>query len=291
MTEVLKNKLITLHYNKEKELSKKWLEEIEMEWPIIEKTKGHRTEIKPIQNIKKIKTYLLDKLSTITIAIFLKFYGSLGDHVLSHKNIDKGVLILYRLLSGKTQSEMEIPQTNFSLIFAELFDKKYETRKNKDKNNTWKLIKFCDNWISKFSNLDVRILYSKIHNPIKFKPITLMMDSKDFIIIFNETSVDFEENESGKSNLLSRKNNWKNGGKTCFLIDSRNMLVSISNTEGANAIYDSKFYEIMNIKNIMKPQDTLVCDHHFDKGYKELIEKYPNLNLQLKNYCANVYKQ
>jgi hypothetical protein len=99
-----------------------------------------------------------------------------------------------------------------------------------------------------------------------------------------------EYNISAKSNLISRKNNWKNAAKLCFMIDSRGMLVKLSESEGANGCYDSNFYEKMQIIDIIDPKDILSCDHHFDSGFKQMVEKYPE-KLNLSKYCPNIKNQ
>jgi hypothetical protein len=270
----------------EKKFAKVWVNLLERNWPIIKKSKGHRKETTGIERISEIKKEISEILNPIVIAEFLKIYGELGDHVLSYKNVDKGILILYRLLSGLPQSEMGIAQTNFSCIYNEIFDPLFKKNKKKITN---KLISWADNWISLFSNINVRILHSHLYNPELFKSVTLMMDSKDFLSIFHECSGNIEYNISGKSNLISRKNNWKNAAKLCFMIDSRGMLVKLSESEGANGCYDSNFYEKMQIIDIIDPKDILSCDHHFDSGFKQMDEKYPE-KLNHSNYCPNIKK-
>ncbi len=70
-----------------------------------------------------------------------------------------------------------------------------------------------------FSNIKIRILYAMLNNPSLFESVTLIMDSKDFVVIFNREDLEYTPNISGKSNLISRKNKWRNAGKTNFIID------------------------------------------------------------------------
>jgi hypothetical protein len=62
----------------EKLFNGKWRKIIEEDYPVIEKTKAHRSKLKTIENYSIVKN-VLKKFSPITISIFLKKFGSLEE--------------------------------------------------------------------------------------------------------------------------------------------------------------------------------------------------------------------
>jgi len=67
---------------------------------------------------------------------------------------------------------MPIPSASFFSIFDDF----YKNEKNVKMIKTW-----SKEWFKKISNFKVRLLYSNINNPEPFKPVTLLVDGKDFI--------------------------------------------------------------------------------------------------------------
>jgi G3E family GTPase len=86
-----------LYEKEEKKIIEKILERINRNYCILKKTKGHRTETLPIEKMKSIKEKLSGRIHPLVITEFIKFYGELGDHPLSHSNVDKAILLILQL--------------------------------------------------------------------------------------------------------------------------------------------------------------------------------------------------
>jgi len=158
---------------------------------------------------------------------------------------------------------MFIQQSSYEAIFNGFYIKNFE-----------EMNKLADDFLLNFfSNIKIRISFSHLNNPTLFESVTLFIYSKDIVVLLSYEQNELRPNVSGKSNLISRKNSWRNAGKTNFVIDCQNYLLSLSSTYGANEIYDSSFIEKQNIKKIMDKNDVMCADHHFDSGMNEMIEK------------------
>jgi hypothetical protein len=172
-----------------------------------------------------------------------------------YKNCQKGLLLLFQLVSGNflhnsgnPNTEMFIPSSSYEVIWKKFYIDNYN-----------ELNKWADDFLQKyFSNIKIRILYSHINNPELFESVTMIADSKDIFVILSREDSEFRQNKSGKSNLISRKNGWRNAGKTNFIIDSQNYLINLSSTYGSNSIYDSEFIFIQKIEEVMDKNDVIV---------------------------------
>ncbi|KAF9367491.1 hypothetical protein BGX21_007336, partial [Mortierella sp. AD011] len=82
----------------DKLLSAQW-RFLHQDWPVVSQSRFHRTEIKKVENIKKVKDLVHHRL------------GYPGPY----RNIEKGVLVLYMLLTGTPSSEMGefMPKSSF----------------------------------------------------------------------------------------------------------------------------------------------------------------------------------
>ncbi len=109
-----------------------------------------------------------------------------------------------------------------------------------------------------FSNIKIRILFGHLYNPELFSPVTLMSDSKDMVTIFSREETEYRPNKSGKSNLISRKNGWRNAGKTNFVIDVQEYAISLSHTVGANETFDGKWVFEQKFEQIIDKNDVMV---------------------------------
>lgn len=152
-----------------------------------------------------------------------------------------------------------IPKTTFYQFKKEFWDSKnWETIQN-----------WANSWFERFSNEKVRVSYAKAYNPERFTHLTLLMDGKDIVVNFTNISKEFRETRNGKSNLISRKNGWRNGGKQQVLSDCRCLPLLLSDTLGCNEIYDGhqaanmfETYEVPLAKCFTK-YDVITTDGHF----------------------------
>lgn len=78
----------------------------------------HRTDIKDINNINEIKDYILNKLGYISVFFFLNVILVKFQYKYPYRTIEKGLLILYHLLAGKSLRGMHeyIAHTSFHEI-------------------------------------------------------------------------------------------------------------------------------------------------------------------------------
>jgi len=134
------------------------------------------TKIKNI-HIEAVKAEIYSKLGYIPVFFFLTVIFGNYDYKGLYRNIEKGLLLLYQLISGNSIREMYefILYTSFYDIYREFWFDKY-----KELNDLFdKLLEHM------FSNKIIRILSAGIKNPQYFKQITLLLDGHDSRIHYN----------------------------------------------------------------------------------------------------------
>ncbi|ORE00703.1 hypothetical protein BCV72DRAFT_218642, partial [Rhizopus microsporus var. microsporus] len=85
----------------------------------------HREEIKNINNIQKIKQELVEKLGYTPVFFFLVVIFIRYDYKCPYVFLEKGLCILYHLISGNSIRDMNdyIPFTSFYAIYKEFWEK------------------------------------------------------------------------------------------------------------------------------------------------------------------------
>ena len=136
-------------------------------------------------------------LHPVAIMEFLKLFGSFGQFAGPFREIDKGKVVLYQIIHWAASTKLPIPISTYRNIYLKFWVKK---EKKIDEWAAW--------WMDRFSNPQLRLLYAHIYNPPLFKSVTMLIDGKDIPQILSRTSNEYRPNRSGKSNLMSRKNNW-----------------------------------------------------------------------------------
>src|SRR5690349_14480906 len=106
----LKNEIEKLVLNKWKFLDETW--------PEIRNRYNHRTKIKDIKDneiMKEIKNELLEKLGYIPVYYFLTVLYTNKEYPGPYREIEKGLILLYHIVSGRSGPEMQniIPYTTF----------------------------------------------------------------------------------------------------------------------------------------------------------------------------------
>jgi len=186
------------------------------QWPFKINKYRHRTEIKNINNIEAVKAEIYSKLGYIPVFFFLTVIFGNYDYKGLYRNIEKGLLLLYQLISGNSIREMYefIPYTSFYDIYREFWFDKY-----KELNDLFdKLLEHM------FSNKIIRILSAGIKNPQYFKQITLLLDRHDSQIHYN---VKNNNNKIlNKSDLYSYKFN-KAGFRIQLICDINEMILFV----------------------------------------------------------------
>src|SRR3972149_6693042 len=88
-------------------------------WPVLVKTKYHRTETKEVKDIQYVKTYVLEHLGYIPVFFFLVEVFGKDEYPGPYRGVEKGLLVLYQLLTGCSIAHMArfIPASSYHAIY------------------------------------------------------------------------------------------------------------------------------------------------------------------------------
>lgn len=228
-------------------------------WPQMYNKFNHRTEIKDIKKISFIKNVLLKELGYIPVFYFLTvLYGNI-EYPGPYKEIDKGLVLLYHIISGKPGCDMNkfIPYTTFYALYKKF----WITNKNKLKNKVEKDISIL------FSNIKIRILSAKINNAETFKNITLIIDGHDGKIKYYNP---IESNRTLYSYKLKGP-----GLRTQVVADMNEMIIFISKSEKCAKSNDGVMFLNMKLHNKIHKGDCLAMDG----GYTLFIDKFKEMSI------------
>lgn len=218
----------------------------------------HRTELQELKAkhiIKKIKNELLSKLGYIAVFFFIQLFFSFGDYRNPYKNIEKVLLVLYQIVSGKSMKEMDeyIPYASFYGIQKKFW------YKNKEKLN----VEVTKQLESMFSNIKTRLFSAKIYNPIGYKGVTLFLDGHDSRIKYENISV------SNYIELYSYKHEGT-GIRTQFCSDVNGFILYVSPSKYCKDNCDGDMFLKMKLEKKISSYDCLA----FDGGYYHYINKF-----------------
>lgn len=239
----------------------KWLF-LNNEWPLIENKFNHRTELKDIKtDITIIKDILLKQLGYIPVFYFLTvLYGNI-EYPGPYHEIDKGLLLLYHIVSGKSGIDMSefIPYTTFYDLYKRFWIKEANVKRLK------KIIKTDMNDL--FSNLKIRLLSSKINNPDGFKNVTLLIDGHD-------SKIKYYNPDIARQTLYSHKFK-KPGLRTQTINDVNNIVLFVSNSERCAMGNDGSMFIKMNLQRKIHIADCLAADG----GYTLFVDKFKEISI------------
>lgn len=265
-------------------LNQEWKQLLREEWtilnsmyPYVEDVKCHRTIKKEINFIEDIKYEIINKLGTIPTFTFLVDFFSKYQFPGPYNNIEKGLLIIYQLLSGKTIREMEIylPSSSFYDIYRTLYIKCYTEL------NSW-----IDSMLEKkFSTSTIRMLSASLNNPSKLKHVTMLLDGHDTRIIYE--NINFN-----KAHLYSYKLK-KSGLRTQVCIDINGMVLFISQSVPCKINTDGKMLEDLKIYKKMSISDCLLLDGGYTNHIENIIEvsDIKGGDITLDNFCFPIRKK
>lgn len=226
-------------------------------WPEIRNRFNHRTKIKDIKNndiMKEIKQELLEKLGYIPVYYFLTKLYTNREYPGPYREIEKGLILLYHIVSGRSGPEMAniIPYTSFYDLYKDFWINNY--------NNINKQVKF--DLENLFSNIKIRVLAANAYNPTGFENVTLYIDGHDSKVKY------YNPNES-TSGLYSYKLKGP-GLRTQIVVDINKSILFVSNSEKCAKGSDGTMFLNMKLyKNIHK----LDCIG-MDGGYNLFVEKF-----------------
>lgn len=224
----------------------------------IDREYKHRTELKELKAkhiMRKIKDELLAKLGYIAVFFFIQLFFSFGDYKNPYKNIEKVLLVLYQVVSGKSMKEMDeyIPYATFHGIQKKFW------YKNKEKLNTEVTKKLeC-----MFSNIKSRLFSAKINNPKGYKGVTLFLDGHDSRIKYENISI------NNHIKLYSYKLEGT-GVRTQFCSDVNGFILYVSPSKYCKDNCDGDMFLKMKLEKKISVYDCLA----FDGGYYHYIRKF-----------------
>ena len=159
--------------NELSKLNKNYWQFLDTDYPIKIFKYKHRTEIKNINNIDKVKKILINKLGYILVFFFLVMIFNKYDYKGPYNFLEKGLIILYHLISSNSYNDMDdyLPSSSFSDIHNQFWNE------NKNDLNNY-ITELLENM---FSNTILRILKAKDINPAGFKNLTLFLDGHCYI--------------------------------------------------------------------------------------------------------------
>lgn len=280
---LMERTLQKLFESEKTKMRKKWEENfLDKPWKIIKLSLFHRHNRRDVKNIDEVKDLVFSKLGSMVPFIFLNgFYGR-KDHVGNIRNAEKGLLILYRLLSGFSVPEMErfLPHSSYADIETELFEK------NGPELNSW-LNEMQDNY---FTTPKLRTLGARLNNPEEWKDVTCFLDGHDSRLNYNSMKeIDMYRMERGE--LFSYKFK-KSGGRTQLLYDVNGFYWKLSDTEKAGTCNDGSMFERFKPDQFLTKTDVLMLDGGYTQYVEKVIEaaEERGTRLSLLNFCNPLRK-
>jgi hypothetical protein len=225
-------------------------------WKLVLNKYNHRTELKEVKNnnIKIVKEVLLNTLGYIPVFYFLNELYGVQEYPAPYKEIEKGLLLLYHIVSGDSGRDMHkfMSYTTYYSLYKKFWHGNYATlnkKVNKDLNNM-------------FSNIKIRILSAMVNNPKPFKNVTLYIDGHDGKIKYYDPDTRSKDIKSFKLDGP--------GLRTQIVTDTNKMIVFISNSEKCGKGSDGTMFLKMKLYHKMHVGDCLGSDG----GYNLYINKF-----------------
>lgn len=242
---------------------------LDEEWPTMEAVNNHRTGIKNIAQIKDIKIVLMRRLGIIPVFFFLVVVWSGVHYPGPYREIDKGLLVLYHLITGNAMDAMEpyIPKSSFHAIHSVFYKTHHKMHS--------KLVAKC--LATMFSTIHIRLLSAKIVNPPLFPHVTLHLDGHD-------TRLSCLEKSSVEMYSYKLK---KAGVRTQVCTDCNGMTILVSKSQPCKDHNDGTMLLGMKIHKHIHPLDCIAVDG----GYTQYINKLAEDNDMTKgNFCYPIRK-
>lgn len=229
-------------------------------WPVLERTKYHRTGIKEVKDIGYLKSFVLERLGYIPVFFFLVELFGKEEYPGPYRGVDKGLLVLYQLLTGVSIAQMErfIPRSSYHAIYNMFYVK-----------HGSKLGAILDNCLrTMFSSTKLRIICAKLNNPDDFKHVTLMIDGHDSRATYI--------NGGDRSMFYSYKLK-KSGFRTQVGIDINGMVLFVSDPAPCAMNNDGSMLASMDLKKKISKYDCVVLDGGYTLFADSIIATNPHL--------------
>ncbi|KAF9973708.1 hypothetical protein BGZ75_001069, partial [Mortierella antarctica] len=235
------------------------------DWPAIEKAKYHRTDLKDIPDMALIKSSVLGRLGFIPTFFFLTQIFGTHDYGSPYRNVEKGLLLLYSLITGGSLSSMTrfIPKTSFYDLHHEFYLKEPEKLHylitSRMKNMT--------------SSLKIRLLLSK-NNPDPFKHVTLNLDGHDTRVSYIGAD---------KPSMYSYKLK-KSGFRVQVCTDMNNIVLFASKPAPCKDYNDGSMLVKMNIASRIDKLDCIALDGGYNGFVHQIVESSEVLSYENFSY-------
>ncbi|KAF9922953.1 hypothetical protein BGZ67_010186 [Mortierella alpina] len=226
---------------------------LQEEWPAVEKAKFHRTELKDIADIAHVKSTVLDRLGFIPTFFFLTQIFGKRDYGGPYRNVEKGLLLLYALITGESLSTMSrfLPKTSFYELHKEFYLRDPVRLQH---SLTTMLRVMC-------SSLKLRLLLAK-NNPEPFKHVTLNLDGHDTRVSYIGAD---------KPSLYSYKLK-KSGFRVQVCTDMNNMVLFVSKPAPCRDNNDGTMLVKMNIAARIHKLDCIALDGGYNGFVSQIVE-------------------
>ncbi|KAG0351083.1 hypothetical protein BGZ54_003425 [Gamsiella multidivaricata] len=212
--------------------------------PAVDKAKFHRTEMKNVSDIETVKSALLDRLGYIPGFFFLTQIFGTHDYGSPYRNVEKGLLLIYALVTGDSLSNMArfVPKTSFYDLRKEFYLQDHQKLHH---TITSKLYTMC-------STLKLRLLLAK-NNPDPFKHVTLDLDGHDSRVSYINAN---------KPRLYSYKlkKSKKSGFRVQVCADMNNIVLFVSKPAPCKDNNDGTMLVKMKIPSLIHKLDCIALD-------------------------------
>ncbi|KAL1926727.1 hypothetical protein VTP01DRAFT_5622 [Rhizomucor pusillus] len=188
-------------------------------WPSARKEKYHRSEIKPVNEIAFVKNFVLNRLGVLPVFFFLMVVFGQHEYAGPYNHVEKGLLILYFLLSGSSIADM---------------------------SRLDGLLNGC--LTGMFSMTRIRILCAQLRNPKGLKHATLLSDGHDSRASY------VRRHDSARSYSYKLK---KSGFRTQVCIDIKQMIVFVSDAEHCGEHNDGSMLSRIDLSHAVSKYDVI----------------------------------
>ncbi|KAF9993319.1 hypothetical protein BGZ80_010560 [Entomortierella chlamydospora] len=242
---------------------------LHQDWPVVKRAKYHRTEVKSVENIRKVKDFVQRRLGVIPVFFFLVVIFGVRSYPGPYRNVEKGLLILYMLLKGLSTSEMSefLPKSSFHDVFKDFFGRETHTLDSK--------LMFC--LANMCSSINLR-LTSRSINSEGFKQITLHIDGHDSRAAYLNAD---------KAGMYSYKLK-KSGFRTQVCCDMNNMAVFVSQPAECCDFNDGTMLSRMSVERKIHHLDCIALDGGYTQYLHGIIEGSDQI--KSPNFCCPVRK-
>jgi hypothetical protein len=240
------------------------------DWPLMDAPKNHRTSIKDVVRIKDVKNTLMNRLGPVPVFYFLVFLWPNATYPGPYREVEKGLLVLYHLVTGAAMDALSphIPKSSFHAIHT-MF---YKTHRKVHS----KLI--SEALSTMFSNIQIRLSSARLINPSPFKHVTLHLDGHD-------TRLSCEEKTSAEMYSFKLK---KAGVRTQVCVDCNEMAILVSKSLPCRDHNDGSMLLGMKLHKHIHPLDCIAVDGGYTQYIKKLMDE--NNDISKRNFCYPIRK-